>query len=184
MLAGRIEPTDGCDKALLAVDGQPMARRVSRRSRSRSADRVRGRRRPPALSAHGLNVIDDRYPGEGPLGAVVTALGIGLEPVVVVLACDLVAPSAPAIRALVSASRDHDATGPLPGAGPSGFTPRHRETRTTLLDAFRQGERAIHRAAGALRVRFVAMTDDGPYRDADTPAELGGQRRARPDRRS
>ena len=76
-----------------------------RRSRSRacrwrraSPARSHRRRRPSSPSAgrhrpstrHGLAVIGDDHPGEGPLGGILTAFGWSPCPVVVVVACDLV----------------------------------------------------------------------------------------------
>ena len=47
-----------------------------------------GRRRRTLLAGVGSRVVDDRWPGEGPLGGVLTAL-LDVDGDVVVAACDL-----------------------------------------------------------------------------------------------
>jgi len=81
----------GRDKALVRVAGVPMAARVAASLTAAGCAPVvaiGGDR--PALTALGLAVVPDRYPGEGPLGGVLTALGHHTDlDVVVVAACDL-----------------------------------------------------------------------------------------------
>ena len=92
VLTGGSSSRMGTDKALLELDGAVLARRVADALVTAGCAPVvaiggdAGR-----LTAHGLAVVADRHPGEGPLGAIITALEHA-EPlevdVVVVLACD------------------------------------------------------------------------------------------------
>lgn len=80
----------GRDKALVEVDGVAMVVRVANTLRAAGChpvfavggDRV-------ALDALGIAFVADRYPGEGPVGGVVTAFDACDTPAVVVVACDL-----------------------------------------------------------------------------------------------
>ena len=80
----------GRDKALVAVGGVAMARRVAdtlHGAGARSVMAVGGDL--DGLRALGLDARADPRQGDGPLGGLVTALELALDPVVAVLATDL-----------------------------------------------------------------------------------------------
>jgi molybdopterin-guanine dinucleotide biosynthesis protein A len=82
VLTGGSSRRMGTDKALLEVDGVAMAVRVARALDAAGATEVMcigGD--APALAALGLIVVTDRHPGDGPLGAVITALADADTPV-------------------------------------------------------------------------------------------------------
>ena len=120
----------GRDKALVEVDGRPMAVRVAEAlAAAGAADVVAVGGDAGRLRAHGLTTVPDRWPGAGPLGGILTALGHeaagddtddgdagnggnggdagpGEGPaadIVLVAGCDLVAPSPDAMAATVAA---------------------------------------------------------------------------------
>jgi molybdopterin-guanine dinucleotide biosynthesis protein A len=166
----------GRDKALIVVDGQPLVRRVARALDAAGAapvfvvggDHAR-------IGALGLATVADRYPGEGPLGGVLTALHAAPTTVVAVLATDLVAPDPAAIRALRRALGPHDVAVPVSGARRHfHHAVWHIRARTVLDDVFARGERAIKRAVRDLAVVEVADLDETALADADTPDELPG----------
>src|SRR5688572_7864759 len=75
VLCGGVSRRMGTDKALVEIDGTPMAVRVARALTAAGARRViavGGDAR--ALASAGLEVVPDLEPGAGPLGGVVTAL--------------------------------------------------------------------------------------------------------------
>ena len=129
-----------------------------------------------ALRALGHVAIDDDDPDEGPLGGVLTGLAWAREPITVVAPCDLVIPSERPFRELVAALITSDTLAavpivdgrwrPLPAA-------LRAESRSTLAEAFADGERAVHRAME--RLDFVAV-DVGALPDADSPEDLPGHR--------
>ncbi len=178
----------GTDKALLEIDGVTLAERVHGALVSSGCapvcaiggDAVR-------LRELGLRVVADRYPGEGPLGALVTALA-ALGPdadVVVVLACDLPDADPRAISALCAPFT-------APGGDlvdvvvPRSTTRRHmhhaawRVTALPLLaGVFDAGERAPRRALGLLRVHELAVGesfDPAWLADLDAPDDLRARR--------
>ncbi len=182
----------GTDKALLEIDGVALAQRVH-------AALVTARCAPvwaiggdaARLRLLGLHVVADRFPGEGPLGALVTALAaLGSEAdVVVVLACDLPDADPRAISALCA-----------PFTAPGGdlvdvVLPRsnmrrhmhHAAWRVTslplLVAAFDAGERAPRRALGLLRVHELAVGgafDPAWLVDVDEPGDLRARRARSP----
>lgn len=105
----------GADKALVPFAGVPMALCVADALRSGGCrDVVAVGGDAHRLAALGLRVVPDRWPGEGPLGGVVTALehfaavDAAVDGVVVV-ACDLPALTGATVQALVAALREHPA---------------------------------------------------------------------------
>jgi molybdopterin-guanine dinucleotide biosynthesis protein A len=145
----------GRDKALIEVDGVAMARRVAdalRAAGCRPILAVGGD--PSALADVGLESVADRWPGEGPLGGILTALAAASSPAFV-LACDL-----PWMDAGTLAQMRAVAAGPridvVVAATAARIEPlcaiwlpsaaRHLQT------AFDGGERAVHRALAGLRV--------------------------------
>lgn len=167
----------GRDKATLSLDGSPLARRVA-------AALVAGGTRWPVvvggdraqLEALGFVVVPDRWPGEGPLGGIATALEWAATDVVVV-ACDLPWLTGAAVAAVV---------GPAAGDGePVDVTVAVTDRLEPLLSrwsiaalpvleqALADGERAVHRVLGAgrLRVRHAAV-DPAALRNVNTPADL------------
>jgi molybdenum cofactor guanylyltransferase len=183
VLCGGASRRMGRDKALLPLDGVPMAVRVATALRDAGAtDVVAVGGDAGALAALGLRVVPDDEPGAGPLAAIVTALGAGGPDVpVLVVACDLVAPSPAAMRATVTALvGDPAADVAVPDAGGRAqwaHAAWHPRVRPALAARLRAGERAVHRgvAASALRVVSVAGLADAALADADTPADLPGE---------
>jgi len=72
-LAGGGSTRFGRDKALVEVGGRPMITRMSELVRS-----VTGQMKivaaPGKYDAFGAEIVEDRWPGEGPLGGIITAL--------------------------------------------------------------------------------------------------------------
>lgn len=190
VLCGGASRRMGRDKALLEVEGQAMAVRVAAALVDAGADPVVAvGGDADALAAVGLEVVADETPGEGPLGGLVTALAVAPRPIVFAAACDLVSPSASAIAAtvdaLVAEPEDTGDTGQrgLPAVAVPVVGGRrqwmHAAWRTAaerpLRAAFAAGERAVHAAVAAGRLRVVDLElPDAAVADADSPADLPG----------
>lgn len=166
----------GRDKALLQLEGEPMALRVADALQVAGAAQVFLVGGDAALAHHGVSLLADEHPGEGPLGGLVTALRHAAHALVVVLACDLLDPSTAAIERLVDEAMDHAAHAavvPMVGDRPQWLHAAWRPTACLppLASAFDDGERSIHGAAAVLDLRFV--DDPGPgFADADAPEDL------------
>jgi molybdopterin-guanine dinucleotide biosynthesis protein A len=171
----------GRDKALVEVDGEAMALRVTDALRRAGAAEVFCVGGDGALTSLGLRLVPDDRPGEGPLGGLVTALRNAAHDLVVVLACDLVDPSIAAIERLVDRAedREHAAAATVPVVGNRAQWLHGAWWRDACLAplraAFDRGERSIHGAAVGLDVRLVE--DHGPgFADADAPEDLSNGR--------
>ena len=90
ILTGGASRRMGRTKALVEIDGMPMASLVCQALRDVRCEEiflVGGD--PDELSALDLTVVADRHPGEGPVGGVITALHHASTDAVLVVACDL-----------------------------------------------------------------------------------------------
>src|SRR5262245_62947407 len=99
----------GRDKALIPVGGTPMAQRVADALWVAGASDVVGvGREPGALASVGLATVPDDRPDAGPAAGIVTALArAGGDEMVMVVGCDLVAPSPAAMGVTVAALARH-----------------------------------------------------------------------------
>ena len=92
VLCGGASTRLGTDKASVLVHGTPLALLLGRLLRAAGAVTITGvGPRPPvanALTADGMAVLDDRWPGEGPAAGVATALLHAEEALLVVVGCD------------------------------------------------------------------------------------------------
>ncbi len=150
----------GRDKALVEVDGVAMALRVAHALRAAGARDVAG---------VGTDVAD-AFPGEGPLGGIITALRWAGDEVVVVAPCDMPWIEGAHARALVDALTDSD---DVAVAGDqhlfAAWAPR---ARAALESAFAAGERSVKGVLPLLRMRTVDL-GEGPWsHDVDSPADL------------
>ena len=176
MLTGGKSERMGRDKALMTIDGVPMAKRVARALEQAGADSVTCVGGDVvALRELGLVVMADEWEGTGPLGGVISSLDATGASLSLVAPCDLLDPNPNSLHELVVALRHTDGAmvavppvggvwRPLPAAIRTGCRPQ-------LLEAFVAGERAVHRAMARLERVEVAA---GPFADVDTPADLPG----------
>lgn len=177
VLTGGASRRMGRDKALLEVNGRPLAVGVAAVLADAGAKEVfavGGNR--AALEAVGLGVVADHYPGQGPLGGLVSALAHAREPVVVVLACDLAHPSTEAVRAVVDALASDEALAwavpVLGGRRQLVHGAWRRSAHCALADAFESGERSLVGALAGLAGIDVSGIDPAALADLDTPGDL------------
>lgn len=167
----------GADKALLVVDGRPLASRTAEVLVDAGADEVfvvggdAG-----ALGALGLAVVTDRHPGAGPLGGLVTALDAASRELVVVLACDLPFAEPAGVDAVVAAlAGDPGAAWAAPvsaGRRQLLHAAYRRSRRAHWVAAFAGGERSLQRPASLVAGVEVGSLDPRWLLDADTPEDL------------
>ena len=175
----------GTDKAVLAIDGRALARRVADALAAGGVDSVvaiGGDR--AALGAAGLEVVDDEHPGAGPLAAIATALGYASQAGfgrLVVCACDHPDLDGGTVRALLSALDD-------PPAGTAIAHPLDRSGAVPLLlafavgaaapvaaDAVARGDRSVRALLGAVATVAVEGLAASALADVDRPEELRGR---------
>jgi len=191
VLAGGASSRMGTDKAFIEIDGEPMVVRAVGALHAGGAapvlvvggDQAR-------LSALGLDHVPDRYPGEGPLGGVITALAVrdpldGSGPdAVVTLPCDVKAPDPTAVRSVIERladAADRSGTGappadlvvPLGGGVPQWMHAGwHRSCLPRLSEAFAAGARGLSEVARQLRTVKVEVPGTSWFSDADRPEDL------------
>src|SRR5579863_4017348 len=108
----------GCEKALLPYRGGVLVEFVARAVKlaAGSAALVGS---PSRLASFGYPILPDLYPGEGPLGGILTVLQHGAADWNLVVACDMPEISAGLLSGLLEAAGREDADALIP-AGPSG----------------------------------------------------------------
>jgi molybdenum cofactor guanylyltransferase len=183
----------GRTKALIEIDGVPMATRVAAALRSAGCVEVVACGGDHAeLAPLGLPVLPDRHPGAGPLGAVLGVLeqldrqeaeeagmagmaGMAEVAGVFVVACDLPALTGDSLAEMVRAARDRPEFDVIV-ARTSLIEPACAIWRRTAVEplrrCFEEGERALHVAIGQLD-SFEVVVDSGALRNINTPDELG-----------
>ena len=163
----------GADKATYEVDGVAMANRVAAAASEAGATEVLmiGGTQARAKNLAG-SWRKDSFPGEGPLGGVITALKVAEHDSVVVLSCDMPFITAAVIRSLVGGLSDAQAT--------VGRTDRlnwlcaawsREECLKPLQGVWKRNERAVHRAAVLLDVMEVPVPAVA-VRNINSPADL------------
>ena len=163
----------GADKATFEVDGIAMANRVAQAAADAGAQEI--------LMVGGTQTKEkkltgtwkkDLYPGEGPLGGVITAVKNASNDSVVVLSCDMPFITGSVISSLVHGLQDAQAT--------VGRTDRlnwlcaawsKTECLPTLQSVWKREERAVHRAAVLLDVAEVPVPAMA-VRNINEPADL------------
>ena len=197
VLAGGASSRMGTDKAFITVDGEPMVVRAVAALRAAGAEPTLVVGGDAArLGALGLPTVADRYPGQGPLGGVIAALGalesLGVSGVdaVVTLPCDVISPDPAAVRFVLDRypgpARHTGHTG-VGAPGPEVVVPLgdgvpqwmhavwRRSCLERLSEAFADGVRAPSEAARRLRTVEVDVPGTGWFEDADRPEDLPAQ---------
>jgi molybdopterin-guanine dinucleotide biosynthesis protein A len=175
VLVGGRSSRMGRDKALLLHHGEALAAAIAREveiaaghcSLIGDASRYRGL---------GYPVIGDLYPGEGPLGGILTALRHSTAEWNILVACDMPQITAELFRSLLDlAGRrpDLDVIAPL---GPSGrFEPLcsvyHRRCGPVLQSTFDSGVRKIAEAVKHLRLETVEIPELRALDNVNTPED-------------
>lgn len=152
----------GRDKAWVEVDGEPMVERVERALRDGGAARV------ARVGGHSGNVAD-AFPGEGPLGGIITALRWAHD-TVVTAPCDMPWIEAAHVRALAAQA---DPNADVTYARDAHLLARWQPSALPKLEQlFADGERSPKRALAQLAAVAVDLQGDEWRRDVDSPADL------------
>lgn len=164
----------GRDKALLPVEGVPMAARVARAMLGAGATEVffvGGD--VETLSTLGLRIIDDQVPHEGPLAGIIAALRAASEEIVVVTACDMPWISANHVVGLVDGIGNFDV---VMSAADGQLQPLHaawaRSTLEKIESSFLLGERSPLRAIRNLDYSVVDFGAGLWSADLDAPGDV------------
>jgi len=163
----------GTDKSTFEVDGLAMAERVAQAATDAGAAEILlvGGTQSRAKKLTGI-WKKDLYPGQGPLGGVITAVKTSSHDAVVVLSCDMPFITGSVITSLVHGLSDAQAS--------VGRTDRlnwlcaawsKSECLSTLQSVWKREERALHRAAVLLDVAEVPVPAVA-VRNINEPSDL------------
>lgn len=174
VLAGGASRRMGRDKAFIEIDGTTLLERSVAALDGAGLEPVivvGGNAR--AIGRLGFTCVQDRYPGEGPLGGVITALDAVTTDAVMVLSCDLTEASSMAVTTVIGALGDSDVAVPVvEGREQWLHSAWQRRALGSLEAAFERGARSMRDGTDGLRVTRVLDGDPCWYADADTPDEL------------
>lgn len=176
VLAGGSSTRMGCDKASIQIAGETMIHRaVSALTRAGAEPVIVVGGDPEGAATSIATHVPDDHPGEGPLGAIITAFRSLDASIIVVLAVDHLEPAAVAVESVVAALGDSDVAVPLSeGREQWLHSAWRRRVLPQLEAAFSQGARAPRQMADTLRVTWLSDGDPCWYRDADSPSDLPG----------
>jgi molybdopterin-guanine dinucleotide biosynthesis protein A len=179
VLCGGKSTRMGRDKAFVVIDGTPMARRVADAlTAAGCAPVVAVGGDGDALARIGLDTIPDGWPGEGPVGGVITALRSSTADIVVVVACDTPWLDAATVTALLEVLVHHPSA-VAAVARTDRVEPLCAVWRRSVLPmveaAFDGGERRLHRVLSSMPttmpVAMVPVPDD-VLRNVNAPADV------------
>jgi len=168
----------GRTKALIAVDGVPMAHRAEAALLDGGChDVVLIGGDPDVLAPLGIPVIEDLFPGQGPIGGVITALTHHARchpgDDVVIVACDVPYLDDASIAALVAAAAATPCD--VVVATADRLEPMcalwRAQTLPTIRSMFDGGQRALHRVVAALDHIVVEVPSD-VVRNMNSPDDL------------
>jgi molybdopterin-guanine dinucleotide biosynthesis protein A len=164
----------GRDKALLPFRGGALAGSVAGAVAvaAGSATLVGN---PQSYGHLGFPAIPDAYPGEGPLGGILSALRHTTATWNLLTACDMPGLSAEFLRSLLDAAERSGADALLP-AGPSGrpeplCAVYHRRILPALETAFGGGARKVTAALQGVGATVLPILEAAPFQNVNTPEE-------------
>ena len=158
----------GQDKARLTFRGGELAGEIAA-TVARAAGNV-------TLVGHSeLPGIPDRYPGEGPLGGILTALHHTSADWNLIVACDMPQLSDAFLAELVTRAMQSQADVLLP-YGPDGLPQPlcavyHRRSLPTMEEHFRRGMRKVTAALAGLAVERLAVEELSVFQNVNTPED-------------
>ena len=167
----------GVDKAVLDLNGRPMALRVADTLRQAGALEVLavGGRPEWAKVLVGVDRCDewvpDLHPGDGPLGGVVTAAAARPNSFLVVAACDLPDLRPAVVEALIVAAGETGAAVAATGGRTQwGLMALSPHVASGAVTKFAEGARQLRAAAPGARV--VPVDRSAGFDDLDGPADV------------
>jgi molybdopterin-guanine dinucleotide biosynthesis protein A len=164
----------GRDKALLSFRGGALAESVARvvKEAAGSVVLVGGG------SVAEFRAVPDLYPGEGPLGGILTALHHTQSDWNLIAACDMPELKADFLARLLDAACESGADAVIP-EGPSGrpeplCAVYHRRALAALDEAFRGGIRKVMTAVERVRIVPYRVAEVAQFQNVNTPEDWAG----------
>jgi molybdopterin-guanine dinucleotide biosynthesis protein A len=167
VLVGGRSSRMGRDKAGLPFHGTTLAEWIARQVAEAAGSAT--------LVGNAALGIADRYPGEGPLGGIITALEHSPAEWNLIVACDMPHATAPFLRRLLDTARASNAEVLLP-RGPSGLSEPlcavySRRVLHSIQARFDGGTRKIAAALEGLAVVTLDVEEAAQFQNLNTPED-------------
>lgn len=166
ILAGGESVRMGRDKALLELSGEPLIVRVARLVSAAVGGVAVVVGSAAAYSRAHLVVVEDDWPGAGPLGGIATALRVSPAEWNLVVACDLPYLTQDWLDFLVARARPSNADALLPmnfnGAEPL-CAMYHKRCEAALRSALKNGIRKVTDGLAELRLERIEPAEWRPF---------------------
>jgi molybdopterin-guanine dinucleotide biosynthesis protein A len=165
----------GRDKAHLPFRGASLVEAVAREVEKAAGSAVLVGARQPVP---GFDSIPDLYPGEGPLGGILSALFHSSADWNLVVACDMPEIAADFLRRLLDEAAHREAPVLIP-RGPSGMAEPlcavyHRSSRPAIEESFGKGIRKITEALEGIETHCLSVPETDYFQNINTPDDWSG----------
>ena len=168
MLVGGRSRRMGRDKALLPFRGGTLAAALADSVRKAAGDAV-------LVGNPAIGGIPDLYPGEGPLGGILTALHHTSAEWNLIVACDMPRVTADLLRRLLNRAEAAGCDVLLPHSPRGRPEPLcavyRRSARESIEMRFRTGVRKVTMALEELDVCHLEVTEAVPFQNVNTPED-------------
>ena len=167
VLVGGRSTRMGRDKATLPYHGTTLAEWIARQVSEAAGSAT--------LVGNVDTGIPDLYPGEGPLGGIITALEHSRAEWNLIVACDMPYAEAPFLRRLLHAARESGADALIPH-GPSGLPEPlcavyRRQALDTIRASFAAGTRKVTDGLAGLVVVTLEIEEVAQFQNLNTPED-------------
>ncbi|MCC6538772.1 MAG: molybdenum cofactor guanylyltransferase [Bryobacterales bacterium] len=179
VLAGGRSSRMGRDKALLLLDGQPLVQRASALLGSFLQTPVALVGAAARYGHLGLPVIEDRFPGDGPLAGIEAALGSAYARAWnLIVACDMPHLGVDTLRGLAAAAAAHPEAMCVLAVSRRGPEPLcavwRREFAPIAHSALRAGQRKVRDVLETVPIAHFQIEEDSVLTNVNTPADWAG----------
>jgi molybdopterin-guanine dinucleotide biosynthesis protein A len=176
VLAGGASARFGQDKALAILRGKTLLERMSELS-CHFGRGVRVVAPPGRYSIIGAEVVADRWPGEGPLGGIITALwhakrSSGRARWLLIVGCDMPFLTRDWLSFLVERALTSNADAVVPRS-PSGLEPLCACWRTAAMDSLQTAfDEGVRKLTDGIKRMHVDVLDEGDWKRFDNAGRL------------
>ena len=164
----------GRDKASLPLSGETLGARAARTVKA-AAGRVALIGDPARHAVLGYEVVPDRFPGEGPLGGILTALQYTQAEWNLIVACDMPRLTEEFLKELLDAGERNGSSILLPETEAGQLEPLcavyRRDALAPLERAFAGGIRKVTAAFAGIPAATYRVAEVGRFQNLNTPED-------------